>query len=158
MKKLATFALLAIAVTGCGSSSSSDAPSAPAKLPQASAVSAAPRATVKMRAVAGKNGLKVAVKLGHFKLAPNMVGKAPVPGMGHLHFMLDGGKFDTPRYAGANGMLGKKLGVTGAYSPAVAPYIDYSHLPPGHYTLVCMLANNNHTPTGVEAKQTIVVR
>jgi hypothetical protein len=86
------------------------------------------------------------------------VGMAPVPGVGHLHFMLDGGKFDYPRYSGPNGMIGKKLGVAGAYSPALAPHITYSHLPPGRYTLVCMLANNNHTPVGVEAKETIVVR
>jgi hypothetical protein len=72
--------------------------------------------------------------------------------------MLAGGKFDYPRYSGPNGVLAQKFGVAGAYSPAVTPHIVYSHLPPGRYTLVCMLANNNHAPTGVEAKQTIVVR
>ncbi|HEX4760069.1 MAG TPA: hypothetical protein VH256_04675 [Thermoleophilaceae bacterium] len=158
MKRLVTFALLAVAVSGCGSSSTK-APSTPAKLPAPSAAAPSlPRPTVKMHIAAGANGLKVGVKLGHFKIAPTMVGKAPVPGMGHLHFMLDGGKFDTPRYAGANGRLGQQLGVAGTYSPAIAPHIAYSHLPPGRYTLICMLANNNHTPTGVEAKQTIVVR
>ncbi|HKN94940.1 MAG TPA: hypothetical protein VJU60_11455 [Thermoleophilaceae bacterium] len=104
------------------------------------------------------SSFKVSVDLSHFHIAPNMVGMAPMPGVGHLHFMLDGGKFDYPRYAGANGVLGKKLGVAGAYSPALTPNITYSHLPPGRYTLVCMLANNNHTPTGVETKETIVVR
>ena len=157
MKRLVPFALLALAISGCGSSSTR-APSAPAKLPVRAAAPSLPRATVKMHVVADGHGLKVGVKLGHFTLAPGMVGKAPVPGMGHLHFMLDGGKFDYPRYSGPNGMIGKKLGVAGAYSPALAPHITYSHLPPGRYTLVCMLANNNHTPTGVEAKQTIVVR
>jgi len=154
-KKLATFALLAVAISGCGSSSSVKPV---ASVTHQAAVAVLPKPTAKMRVVTTANGLKVSVKLGHFKLAPGMVGKAPVPGMGHLHFMLDGGKYDTPRYSGPNGVLGKKLGVSGTYSPAVAPHIDYSHLPPGRYTLVCMLANNNHTPTGVEAKQTIVVR
>jgi hypothetical protein len=151
--------LLTLAVAGCGSSSHDQ--SAPAKQSAQPAVQQLPRPTVKFNGptvVKSGSSFKATVKLGHFHLAPNMVGKAPVPGMGHLHFMLDGGKFDTPRYAGANGAIGKKLGVTGAYSPAVAPDITYSHLPPGRYTLVCMLANNNHTPTGVEAKQTIIVR
>jgi len=155
--KAAGAAVLALAVAGCGSSTHEQA--APAV--QAKVARAVPRPTVAFNgpAVIHSNGsFRTTVDLSHFHIAANMVGKAPVPGMGHLHFMLAGGKFDYPRYSGANGMLGKKLGVAGAYSPALAPNITYSHLPPGRYTLVCMLANNNHTPTGVEAKQTIVVR
>jgi hypothetical protein len=151
-------ALLALGLAGCGSATHEQS----APVPQAThATRALPRPTVKFTGPAiVKSGstYKATVKLGHFHIAANMVGKAPVPGMGHLHFMLDGGKYDTPHYAGANGAIGKKLGVMGAYSPAVAPDITYSHLPPGRYTLVCMLANNNHTPTGVQAKQTIIVR
>jgi hypothetical protein len=148
--------LFAVALAGCGSSKHER----PAAAAPASAEHAAPRPTVRFNrpAVVRSGGtVKVSVALAHFHIAPSMVGKAPVPGMGHLHFMLDGGKFDYPHYSGANGVLGKKLGVAGAYSPALTPSITYSHLPPGRYTLVCMLANNNHTPTGVEAKQTIVV-
>jgi hypothetical protein len=150
-------AIVAIAVTGCGSAGHEQ--SVPVR--QAKAVRAVLKPTVHFNGptVIHSNGtFKTSVDLSHFHIAPQLVGKAPVPGMGHLHFMLAGGKFDYPRYSGPNGALGKKLGVAGAYSPAVAPHITYSHLPPGHYMLVCMLANNNHTPTGVEAKETIVVR
>jgi hypothetical protein len=152
------FALLALALAGCGSSGGGQ--SAPAHLapPAAVAAHALPKPAVKLKVVKSGSGFKVAVALRHFQIAPKLVGQAPVPGKGHLHFMLDDGKFDHPRYSGPNGALAKKLGVAGSYSPAVAPNISYSHLPPGRYTLVCMLANNNHTPTGVEAKQTIVVR
>jgi hypothetical protein len=157
-------ALLAIAVGGCGSSSGgyTTDPQKPAASATPPAVThALPKPTVKFdgpSVIHTGSTFKASVVLGHFHIAANMVGMAPVPGMGHLHFMLDGGKFDFPRYSGANGALAKKLGVAGAYSPALTPNITYSHLPPGRYTLVCMLANNNHTPTGVEAKQTIVVR
>jgi hypothetical protein len=153
--------LLAIALGGCGSSSPKQPESSQRAAQPKPVSSAVPHPTVHFKGPAvihSGSSFKVTVALGHFKMAPNMVGMAPVPGKGHLHFMLDGGKYDTPRYAGANGVIGKKLGVTGAYSPAVAPNITYSHLPPGRYTLVCMLANNNHTPVGVEAKETIVVR
>jgi hypothetical protein len=155
--KAAIAAVLALAVAGCGSAQHEQ--STPSV--QARAARAVPTPTVHFKgpAVIHSNGsFKTSVALGHFHIAANMVGMAPVPGMGHLHFMLAGGKFDYPRYSGANGALGKKLGVAGAYSPALAPNITYSHLPPGRYTLVCMLANNNHTPTGVEAKETIVVK
>jgi hypothetical protein len=98
------------------------------------------------------------VKLTNFKIDPKAVGQAPRPGVGHLHFMLDNGKFDYPRYSGPNGKIGQQLGVTGKYSPALAPAITYTHLPAGSYTLVVMLANNNHTPTGVMAKRHLKVR
>jgi len=150
--------LLTLALAGCGSNS--HIPTTPAKTKAVRASAAVPRAAVKFngpKVIHAGSSFKTSVVLSHFHIAGNMVGKAPVPGMGHLHFMLDGGKFDYPRYSGPNGQLGKKLGVAGAYSPAIAPRITYSHLPPGRYTLVCMLANNNHTPTGVDAKQTIVV-
>jgi hypothetical protein len=151
--------LLAVALAGCGSTSR--IPTTPAKTKAVRASAAVPHPAVKFngpKVIHAGSSFKASVVLRHFHIAPNMVGKAPVPGMGHLHFMLDGGKFDYPRYSGPNGQLGKKLGVAGAYSPSLTRGITYSHLPPGRYTLVCMLANNNHAPTGVEAKQTIVVR
>lgn len=157
---LTSAALLALALAGCGSSNTTPTAPAPVK-PAVRAAASVARPTVHFDGPAvihTGSSFKTTVTLGHFHIAPGLVGQAPVPGKGHLHFMLAGGKFDYPRYSGANGMLGKKLGVAGAYSPALAPHITYSHLPPGRYTLVCMLANNNHTPTGVEAKQTIIVR
>jgi hypothetical protein len=102
--------------------------------------------------------VKVTVALKNFEIAPKAVGQAPRLGQGHLHFTMDGGKYDRPRYAGNNGLLGKKLGVTGTYSPALAPFITYSHLPPGKHELVVALANNNHTSVGVTAKVKFTVR
>ena len=99
---------------------------------------------------------KVALK--HFEIAPTAVGQAPRLGQGHLHFTMDGGKYDQPRYSGKNGLLGKKLGVSGKYSPALAPTITYRHLLPGKHTLVVALANNNHTSVGVQAKVKFTVK
>jgi hypothetical protein len=148
---------LALALAGCGSTTDREESPPPA----VKAAPAVARPTVRFdgpSVIRSGGSFKASVALGHFHIAPGLVGKAPIAGTGHLHFMLAGGKFDYPRYSGPNGVLAKKFGVAGAYSPAVTPSITYSHLPPGRYTLVCMLANNNHTPTGVEAKQTIVVR
>jgi hypothetical protein len=91
------------------------------------------------------------VKLTNFKIDPKNVGKAPQPGKGHLHFTMDGGKYDYPKYSGANGQLAKKLGVTGKYSPSVAPTITYKGLPKGKHTLTVQLANNNHSNAGATA-------
>ncbi len=106
--------------------------------------------------VASTFTVKVALK--NFVIDPKAVGQAPRPGRGHLHFKLDGGKFDYPHYAGPNGIVGKGLGVSGDYSPALAPMITYSHIPAGKHTLQVFLANNNHTNVGVSATETITVR
>jgi plastocyanin len=87
------------------------------------------------------------VSLTNFTIDKADVGKAPLPGKGHLHFSMDGGKFDTPKYSGPNGRLAVKLGVAGQYSPALAPKITYKHLPKGKHTLVVNLANNDHSIT-----------
>ena len=105
-----------------------------------------------------KSTVSVRVRLKHFVLDPSAVGLSPRPGHGHLHFELDGGKFDTTRYSGPNGALAAKLGVSGMYSPSVTPTITYRHLPAGRHNLDVYLANNNHTRTGVEAETTFVVR
>jgi hypothetical protein len=97
------------------------------------------------------------VHLKHFVIDPAAVGKSPRPGHGHLHFELDGGRFDRPRFSGPNGAIAAKLGVSGMYSPALAPRITYRHLPRGRHTLDVYLANNNHTRTGVQAETTFTV-
>ena len=61
------------------------------------------------------------VTLDGFEIDAVGVGKANEPNKGHLHFSLDGGKFDDPKYSGANGDLAVKLGVDGMYSPSVEP-------------------------------------
>ncbi|MGH2963996.1 MAG: hypothetical protein ACRDMH_01260 [Solirubrobacterales bacterium] len=159
-RALPTFALAAcasLAVAACGSSSSSSTPST-----STNTAVAAPGASVSF--VTPKNGsttsstvtAKVTVK--NFKLAPDQVGKKAVQGEGHLHFSMDGGKYDQPKYSGANGKLAKQLGVAGQYSPSVTPTITYKGLPPGKHTLVVYLANNDHTDTGVQAKTTFTVK
>jgi len=65
---------------------------------------------------------------------------------------MDGGKYDTAQYAGANGKLAVRLGIAGRYSPAVTPTITYTRLPPGKYVLVASLANNDLSDTGVHAR------
>lgn len=99
-----------------------------------------------------------AVKLTDFKLDPKDVGKRKKPNAGHLHFQMDGGKFDYPKYSGANGQLAVKLGIAGKYSPSVTPSITYAHLPAGKHRLVVFLANNDHSPVGISASIGFTVR
>jgi hypothetical protein len=98
------------------------------------------------------------VKLSNFKLDPKDVGKTPKLGKGHLHFSLDGGKFDFAKYSGENGKLAKKLGVAGKYSPSVAPKITYQDIPKGTHTLKVELANNDHSPAGATASTSFTVK
>jgi hypothetical protein len=157
--KMTALGLLAgAALIGCGSSDNSDSSSSAPAQPSSSA----PKGEV--RFVSPKNGAKTGstvtakVALKDFHISPKTVGQAPRPGQGHLHFRMDGGKFDSPKYAGLNGQLGKKLGVTGKYSPSLTPSITYRHLPPGKHKLEVLLANNNHTNVGVEAKLKFTVK
>jgi hypothetical protein len=94
------------------------------------------------------------VKLQNFEIDAGAVGKANEPGKGHLHFVLDAGKYDEPRYSGENG----KLGVAGEYSLAVKPTITYSAIPRGPHTLEVYLANNDHSDAGPRARTRFVVR
>ena len=98
------------------------------------------------------------VKLTNFKLDPQDVGKQKKPNTGHLHFQMDGGKFDFPKYSGANGKLAVKLGIAGKYSPSVLPNITYRHLPAGPHRLVVFLANNDHSAVGASASVRFTVR
>ena len=100
----------------------------------------------------------VRVKVSDFKLAPSKVGKPAKQGEGHLHFSLDHGKFDHPKYSGANGRQAVKLGVAGQYSPSAKPTIVYSHLPTGTHELEVWLANNDHTSTGVTKFVSFIVK
>ena len=93
-----------------------------------------------------------------FMLDPRDLDKAPKKGKGIVLFSMDGGKYDTARYAGANGMLAVRLGIAGKYSPAVTPTITYSRLPPGKHTLVASLANTDLSDTGVHARVVFKIR
>jgi hypothetical protein len=98
------------------------------------------------------------VKLANFTICAACVGKANKANTGHLHFALDGGKFDYPKYSGANGKLAVQLGIAGKYSPAVLPQITYAHLPKGKHTLWVFVVNNDHSNTGAKASSTIWVK
>jgi hypothetical protein len=160
---LITAVAAAAVLAGCGSSSSKSAStSAPTQTQSQVPVANVQHYKVSFvqptsRAAAGST-FTAKVKLKNFKIAPKAVGQAPKAGEGHLHFMLDGGRYDYPKYSGPNGTLGKSLGVNGRYSPALAPTITYRHIPPGKHTLGVILANNNHTPTGVTATSDFTVR
>lgn len=97
------------------------------------------------------------VELEGFEVNADQVGKAAREGEGHIHFSMDGGEYDYPKYSGANGMLAEDLGVDGKYSPATEPQITYENLPPGEHTLEVALANNDHSDTGVSATTTFTV-
>lgn len=99
-----------------------------------------------------------AVKLNDFKICPACVGKANKAGSGHLHFSMDKGKFDYPKYSGANGKLAVQLGIAGKYSPAVLPKITYMHLPKGKHTLAVFLVNNDHSNTGAKSSVSFWVK
>jgi hypothetical protein len=149
--------VLAVAATGCGSSKKSS------KSSSTSATQTGPKLGVtfvkpKPNSTAKGGKVTATVKLTNFKLDPQDVGKAPKPGKGHLHFSMDGGKFDFPKYSGANGQLAKKLGVTGKYSPSVTPSITYKGLPKGKHTISVQLANNDHSPAGGAAQVAFTVK
>jgi hypothetical protein len=123
---------------------------------------AAPGASAEF--VAPKNGAETGstvtarVKLSNFVTDEATVGQPAKQGRGHLHFTMDDGRYDFPKYSGANGKLAQTLGVAGRYSPATEPKITYRRLPPGSHTLGVQLANNDHTNTGVVASTTFIVR
>jgi hypothetical protein len=97
------------------------------------------------------------VELEGFEINADEVGMDNVEGEGHLHFSMDGGEFDTPKYSGANGELAVSLGVDGQYSPATEETITYEGLPKGEHTLEVDLVNNDHTETGTSATVTFEV-
>jgi hypothetical protein len=103
------------------------------------------------------NEVTAEVDLEGFQIDAANVGMANTPDAGHLHFSLDGGKFDTPKYSGANGKLAVQLGVDGQYSPSTEPTITYSGLPKGEHTLEVDLVNNDHSETGTTASTTFTV-
>jgi hypothetical protein len=118
----------------------------------------------------------VKVKVHNFKLAPLHFGGEPQLGEGHIRFGLNrvpncvdpvklqrainspigkgrlvGASFDYPAYSGPNGVLAKRIGSMGSYSPGTRPEIYYRNLPPGFYRLVINLAENSGATTPFHA-------
>jgi hypothetical protein len=153
----------ALLIAGCGGSSHASTRKATTASPQPTRPINAPGAAVRFltpRAGSTVTGstIHVRVRVTGFTLDAGDVGKPARQGFGHLHFSLDGGRYDTPHYPGANGVLASKLGVQGKYSPSVTPTITYRRVRPGRHTLVVYLANNDHSLTGVTARVTFTVR
>ena len=155
-------AAAALAFAGCGDDNGGADTAATTAPKPTQPVSAAPKpaATFVTPAKGGTAGDKFTakVKLENFTIDPKSVGKSPVPNKGHLHFTIDGGRYDGPANSGPNGKLAAQLGVDGKYSPSLETTITYAKIPPGKHKLVCYLANNNHTPTGAEAVTEFTVR
>ena len=95
---------------------------------------------------AKQSGKKVVVKIHtrNFTIDAKHVGKAPNDHKGHEHFAMDKGKYDYPKYSGANGKLAVQLGVQGKYSPSVNNQVTYTGLPKGKHRVVVYLVRNNH--------------
>lgn len=96
--------------------------------------------------------------LSSFKIDAKNVGKANMTDRGHLHFSVDGGKFDYEKYSGANGALAAKLGIAGKYSPSVTPSVTYTGLPKGKHTAAVFIVNNDHSNTGTSATLVFMVK
>lgn len=100
----------------------------------------------------------IVVAVKNFKLSAAHFGAEPVAGEGHLLFSLDRGKFDHPKYSGANGRLAAETGLEAKYSPAVKNKITYRHIPEGSHTVVVYLAANDHKKLGPSAKLAFTVQ
>lgn len=147
---LSVAGVAAFGVAACGDDNSSSGGSSSSDEASVSFVSPEDGATV-------SDPVTAEVELSGFEINADAVGKSNVDGEGHLHFSLDGGKYDTPEYSGANGDLAKQLGVDGQYSPATETTITYEGLPKGEHTPEVYLVNNDHSETGTEATTTFTV-
>ena len=122
------------------------------------AASAAMAPGAKLGAAQMGNKVVLTATLTDFTIDANNVGKANLAGTGHLHFSVDGGKFDYEKYSGANGALAAKLGIAGKYSPSVTPSVTYTGLPKGKHTGRVFIVNNDHSNTGSSAKLVFTVK
>jgi hypothetical protein len=128
-------ALAALGVTGVGATAVV-ATSAPA--------AGAPTIT-SLKATQRGNAVTVAIKTKNFRIAAMNVGGRNQGGQGHEHFALDGGRYDFPRYSGANGKIARQLGVAGQYSPSLNDKVVYRGLPKGRHRVTVFLVHNDHT-------------
>ena len=165
----AVFAVFLAAFAGCGGDGAPAVVTVPGG-PTVTIVSPRNGARQTSRAVVVK------AKVRNFRLSPEHFGGEPRLGEGHLRFGLNrvpdcvdpvklqraegspvgrgrlvGASFDFPRYSGPNGVLAKRIGSTGSYSPATRPEIYYHELPAGFYRLVITLAQNNGATTAYHA-------
>jgi len=120
------------------------------------AVAAAGPAVTSLTTKQSGNKVTVTIKTKSFKIDAAAVGKSPKAGKGHEHFAMDKGKYDQPKFSGANGDLAKKLGVNGKYSPSVNNKVTYTGLPKGKHSITVFLVKNSHANYGNSgAKKTL---
>jgi ABC-type proline/glycine betaine transport system substrate-binding protein len=127
----------------------------------ASATAAGAPTITSLKATQKANKVTVTITTKNFKIDTKNVGKTPKANRGHEHFAMDGGKFDFPKYSGANGTLAKQLGVQGKYSPSVNNKVVYTGLPKGKHTVTVYLVRNSHANypnAGAKKKLTFTVR
>jgi len=91
---------------------------------------------------AGKVTVRVTTK--NFTIDARGVGKRARAGRGHEHFVMDHGKYDRPKYSGANGRVARRLGVAGRYSGSVDNTVTYRGLPKGRHSVTVLLVRNTH--------------
>ena len=144
---------MAFGVAACGDNDNTASMSSGGGVDSAQSSSADPRVTISAPGDGQTIGSKftASVDLADFEINADAVGMAPKDGEGHLHFSLDGGKFDSAKFSGANGKLAEQLGTDGKYSPSVTEEVTYKGIPAGEHTLEVYLANNDHSDTGAEA-------
>jgi hypothetical protein len=92
--------------------------------------------------------VKATVAVRNFQLNGATVGLPNRPGQGYLRFVMDGGRYDAPRYSRADPALVAKTGARGHFSPAVLPTLRYVGLPAGRHTLAVYAVNNDGTAAG----------
>lgn len=155
--------VLGVLLAGCGGVSRSVS-SGPVRLRPARVVRSpgAPGARIRITVPAAgslvSGSFTARVVVARFRLVRSRPGATPRRGFGHLHFILDGGRFDQPRYSGVNGRLALRLGVNGFYSPSYGAAITYRDIPAGPHVLRVQLVNADESPTGVEASVRFNVR
>jgi hypothetical protein len=91
-----------------------------------------------------KSTFTALVRVTGVKLSEAAIGKRNVSGQGHLHFILDGGKYDSPTYSSAAPELFRKEHSVGKFSPSGEPSMTYRNIPPGEHTLEAVLVHNNN--------------
>ncbi len=110
----------------------------------ATAVAAGGPSITTLKTKQSGNKVTVTIVTKNFKIDGKNVGKTPRAGRGHEHFAMDKGKYDFPKYSGANGKLAQQLGVQGKYSPSVTNAVTYTGLPKGKHTVTVFLVKNSH--------------
>jgi hypothetical protein len=83
------------------------------------------------------------------RLSAASICEPPRAGVGHLHFILDGGKYDTPAHSSASIALFRKEHSIGRFSPTATGSVTYQGLPTGSHVFEVILFSNDHSGRAV---------